>query len=118
MNTVEIYTRDECEGAMCLWEYCLLQRSNDDDSVFDWMRGGEGAANARDMCIDLASDLEQSYRVAKAFGYDDCFDWDFVPRWVSIAMQITEEHTLEGPWITYLGLEAYRDWRTNEMQYI
>lgn len=105
------FTEEEVEAAMCLWEYCILCRSHNDDTVFDWMRGGEGAANARQMCIDLAKDCEKSYILANQLGYDTSFDWEFVPAWVRLAMNITETHELTEAWITYMGMEIYREFR-------
>lgn len=91
---------------MCLWEECINRQHVRDDTVFDWLRGGEGAASARDMCILLAPDIEFSYNVAKAYGFDSCFDWDFVPYWVDLAMEICETYELNESWLRYIGYKA------------
>jgi hypothetical protein len=112
MTESHLYTEDHVDAALCIWEYCLLLRNDtDDDSVFDWLRGGEGAATARNMCIQLAKDCDRSYTVAAALGYDDSFDWEFVPRWVTEAMHISEFAGLEGPWIDYIGRRIYDEFR-------
>lgn len=104
-----MFTEAHVEAAMCLWEYALLLRTEGDDSVYDWLRAGEGSACARQQCINLAKDCEGSYQLALTSGYDDSFDWEFVPRWMHMAMQITEKHDLCEPWIDYIGLAILRD---------
>lgn len=111
MTPSHLYTEDEVDAALCIWEYCLLCRDADDDSVFDWLRGGEGAALARNMCIMLAKDCDASYAVAVALGYDVAFDWEFVPRWVREAMHLSTFASLEGPWIDYMGRRIYDEFR-------
>ena len=80
-QTQEWWTQDEIDAAMCIWEHSLLRRSVGDDSIFDWLRGGEGACCARQQCIELAKDCDQSYHIATELGYDTSFDWEFVPSW-------------------------------------
>lgn len=106
-----VYTEGEVEAAMCIWEYSISRQAVKEDDVFDWLRGGEGAACARQQCIELCKDLDRSYHLARALGYDDCFDWEFVPRWVRLAMWIGETHDLTPAWITYIGMEIYREFR-------
>lgn len=105
-------TSADCEAAMCLWEECLLRRNQNEDNLFDWLRGGEGTANARDMCIELATDLEQSWQIAyDEFGFDDSFDWEFVPRWADEAMDLTEWETLTPRWWKYLAWKVTESWK-------
>lgn len=104
-------TYDETEAAMCLWEHCLHTRSQGCDLLWDWLRGGEGAANARDMCIRLAPDIERSYQIARKCGFDDSFDWEFVPRWAALAMEITNDYDLYQEWIDYIGRRVFYDWK-------
>jgi hypothetical protein len=108
---IETYTADEVEAALCIWEYCMLRRNQEDDNVFDWLRGGEGTASARQQCIELARDCEKSYHIARSHGYDTLFDWEFVPRWVQLAMSVNRSSVLTPDWITYIGLEIYREFR-------
>lgn len=100
------FNYDECEAAMCLWEESIQRQHMRDDELFGWLAGGEGAARARGMCIELAKDIEYSYNVAKAFGFDDCFDWDFVPMWADLAMEISAFSDLTEPWLRYIGYKA------------
>ena len=107
-----MWTECQIESALCLWEYSLECRFSDDDSVFDWLRGGEGAAAARQQCIMLAQDLDASYHLANELGYDTSFDWEFVPRWTRLAMKISAlGHDLTRGWINYIGREIYREFR-------
>lgn len=113
------YEEAEVEAAMCIWEHALFLRLQDDDTVYDWLRGGEGAASARQMSIELCRDLETSYQVAVERGYDDSFDWEFTPRWLKLAMEITEENDLTAGWLNYMGVKIYHDdkqWWENALQ--
>ena len=106
------YTEDEVEAAMCLWEECLLRRMNNDEEVFHWLRAGEGAASARLQCILLAKDTEYSWQIAREhFGFDDSFDWEFVPLWLNYAMDLTETHHITPKWCHYLAYKATEEWR-------
>lgn len=116
-------TYDECEAAMCLWEECLnrldLRRKSggydamEQCDLWNWLRGGEGAASARDMCMQLAKDIELSYKWAcEAYGFDDSFDWEFIPRWANEAMEVTEYHQLDDGWNRYIAYKVTEDWRT------
>lgn len=122
-----LYSYDECEAALCLWEECLHRISNarkraksageswidaqDNEELWNWLRGGEGAACARSMCIDLARDIEQSYMFARDLGFDDSFDWEFVPRWADHAMDVSEEHYLDEKWNRYIAAKVVEDWK-------
>ena len=109
--TTPLYDEQEVDAALCIWEYALLCRSEDDDSVYDWLRGGEGACAARTQAIMLCMDCEKSFLIANELGYDTSFDWEFVPRWVRLAMRISDSHDLTAAWITYIGMEIYREFR-------
>lgn len=108
---VPYYTEEHMDAALCIWEYCMFRRIRNDESVFDWLRGGEGAAAARDMCIRLAKDCEKSYQIANHLGFDDSFDWEFVPAWVELAMHITHQHDLAPEWVDFMGRKIYYDWK-------
>ncbi len=68
----------QAEAALCVWEYALEEKP-----VYDWLRGGEGAAQARTACIEIAYLVEIAYQTAS--GGDQSrmdrwlFDWDIVP---------------------------------------
>jgi hypothetical protein len=105
-------TIDEAEAAMCLWEECLLRRSQNQNDLFDWLRGGEGMADARSMCIEYATDIEQSWQIAyNEFGFDDSFDWEFVPRWADYAMELTQYQLLTANWRPYLAYKVTECWK-------
>ena len=103
------YSQNDMDAALCIWEYALHCKVINDETVYDWLRGDEGAAAARDMCIDLASDLDTSYHVATSLGYDDSFDWEFVPAWVRLAMDIPLRLGTSIDWLDYMGRTIYRD---------
>lgn len=110
-------TYDEAEAAMCLWEECIHRlrdchpSNRDTEPLWNWLRGGEGAASARDMCLRLAKDIEYSYSVAREMGFDDSFDWEFIPRWADYAMEVTEEHLLSPKWGHYIAYKVMESWR-------
>ncbi len=111
--TIESYSHDEAEAAMCLWENALHRRIDDDDGLYDWLRGGEGAACARDMCLRLAADIELAYKTAVDEGFDDCFDWEFVPRWAEYAMEATMELRLGDAVNVDIGFAIAKEWKEN-----
>lgn len=119
-----LYTEDEVEAAMCIWEECIMRQidwkkehgpyPDIGPPLFDWLRGGEGVASARDMCIMLAPDVEESWKIAhKHFGFDDPFDWEFVPRWLDYAMELSETHIITPIWLKYLAYKVTEDWRAS-----
>ena len=116
-----LYTSDEVDAALCLWEESLMRQIDHKkkhghdsiDPLFDWLRGGvQGAACARDMCIELSPDIEATYVIARdEFGFDDSFDWEFVPRWADYAMELTETHHLTPTWFKWIAYKVTEDWR-------
>lgn len=62
---------------MCLWEYCL----NETPAQFTERIVIEGYATTRALVSGLAAPCHQAYEIARDQGYDDSFDWEFVPRW-------------------------------------
>lgn len=109
------FTEDQVDAAMCIWEYSLHSQAHAHgiEVIFDWLRGGEGAASARQQCIELAKDCDASYQRAVTLGYSMGFDWDFVPRWVKLAMEISETHDLHEHWIEYIGIQIYVEFERN-----
>lgn len=117
-----MYTSQEVDAAMCLWEECIMRQvswrnehgiTDTGPPMFDWLRGGEGAASARDMCVCLAKDLEESWKVAhEKYGFDDSFDWEFVPRWADEAMDLTEWENLTPRWHKYLAWKVTERWKS------
>lgn len=122
------YSKDEVDAALCLWEECLqrlflarteAKRNHQDwteaqeaEPLWNWLRGGEGAANAREMCIYLCKDIEYSYQVARdELGFDDSFDWEFVPRWADVAMEVTETQLLTPKWAHYIAYKVTEAWK-------
>lgn len=122
MNERQTMTYDETEAAMCLWEECLGRMNHcrhmggmsamEECEMWNWLRCGEGAANARQQCIELAPHIEGSYRIAyNLLGFDDSFDWEFVPRWADHAMELEKYHELTPKWASYLAHKVVRDWK-------
>lgn len=107
-EAVETLRLEEVEAAMCIWEYALLCRIEDDDSVYNFLRCGEGASKARLMCIDLAMVCEEAYNAAFKAGFDDSFDWEFVPMFVRAAMKANPaEINNLSVWAKDVGIAIY-----------
>lgn len=106
----------QAEAALCIWEY-TLQGTDHSKKVYEWIKDGEGAAQARQNCIEIAHFVEHAYQVGNG-GKDAltnwCFDWEVVP----VIMQgfvglcpggpsdITVEIAVEVGTITVAAMEA------------
>lgn len=74
------------EAGACIWEWALEQklkqpseRSPHVQKLIEWWEE-VGTAEARAELISLCTLVEEAYRTAVEYdGYDDCFDWEFVP---------------------------------------
>lgn len=77
--TREITEFDIAFSAACLWEHFL---ENIDD--YSYFRRRAGMAQFRDNVCQMARPVEEAYiRVVDIYGYDDCFDWEFVPLFIN-----------------------------------
>ena len=108
-------TRDECEAALCIWEYALspVDQGRNDEKFLDWLKQGEGWAQARTTVMDITSLCEIAYVWAKHHGYDDCFDWQFVPAWCQFAMRRILPSDLNETWAIQTGFRIYKEWRAS-----
>lgn len=67
------------ETAMCLWEEVLnIRRDPNVTYAFDMV----GTSAIRNQIGTMAEACDADYQAAVATGYDDCFDWEFVPGWI------------------------------------
>lgn len=70
------------DAAMCLWEEAL-----DKPEIMERLKDGEGAVAARDYVQTVLAplcDLSWQYAI-RVLGYDDAFDWEFVPEFLKQA---------------------------------
>jgi hypothetical protein len=89
-----VETYDQIEAACCIWEALLETMKNVDHQlsmgmpcdVWDLklLQGFQdhGASEMRHLAITHAHQCHMDYAKAVEDGYDDAFDWDFVPTWV------------------------------------
>lgn len=78
------------EAACCIWEEFLEIRKISPGKFEPFsteariLQGfeDEGTSAMRLKAINLAERCHYDYLNAIADGYDDCFDWDFVPNWI------------------------------------
>lgn len=71
-----------CEAAACLWEEALaLLQKNDPE----WLEAQQshGYSSLRYDVIQMARACHEDWLVAEKAGYDDPFDWEFVPAWLA-----------------------------------
>ena len=99
------------ECACCIVEH--LQNGGVYPAFLKQLGNDEGAAQERTFIVtELAEFVERAYFYAEALGYDDPFDWDFVPAVMSymenwqhfheqsareIGVLIGEQYALNGP---------------------
>ena len=78
------YTYDHLEAAACMWEHVLEQIQRHKGGVNPWLeyREAYGVAALREKVISHAPTLDEKYREAVANGYDEAFDWEFVPQYM------------------------------------
>jgi hypothetical protein len=84
------------EAAMCAWEYLIEDRGkhradqNPNLRPFWDFLESVGTSQARWLILtEVAPKIEADYQEATARGYDDPFDWEYVPLWLS--KNLTEE---------------------------
>lgn len=87
MTEDKYFTYAEVEAAICIFEEALHAAADGDRSLLDWLALGEGAVQARSSAIDMARSVELDWNAAIHAGYDDSFDWEFVPRWLALVRE-------------------------------
>lgn len=78
------YTYDHLEAAACMWEHVLdrLRRHVPKRNPWDEYREAYGMAALRALVIRHAPTLQEAYERAVDNGYDQPFDWEFVPKYM------------------------------------
>ena len=71
------YEEDYVMDAMALWE-CIVEE-NCPRKVYDWMRDGEGAYQARQNALYLVKTLNDCWDIAQDLGWGGAYDWEFIP---------------------------------------
>lgn len=92
--------REERDAAACLWEAALALRHELSGKIdvphalTPWQGAflseweDEGTASMRYMIADMAPDCHRDYLGAvEHHGYDDSFDWEYVPTWLNAALR-------------------------------
>ena len=77
------------ETAACLWEACLKFKDADNSIghiVSNWFEI-KGTAEVRSTVISWHAECDAAYTAAVATGYDDSFDWEFVPQWLATKLR-------------------------------
>lgn len=79
------FTWEHLDAAACMWEHVLnqLRRAKPaDKNPWDEYRQAYGMAALRDTVINHAVTLQAEYEGAVENGYDQAFDWEFVPKYM------------------------------------
>jgi len=77
-----VSAQDEAEAAMCIWEEILSLKERNMQVSRHFEQGGTAAI--RLFALSLAKPCHLAWeRAVKDAGYDDAFDWEFVPDWIS-----------------------------------
>lgn len=74
-------SEDVTHAAMCIWENLLelLRKKHVVLLAFE----NTGYAEMRHFAMSLAADCNADWETASKYGYDACFDWEFVPAWIN-----------------------------------
>ncbi len=76
----EFSIEDRLFTAMCIWEALLEDRCH---LGFEYSKEQVGWAQTRSYAAEFAEPCNEAWEYAhKHLGYDDSFDWDWVPRWL------------------------------------
>jgi len=79
------YTWEHMDAAACMWEHVLDQlrrvKVNASNPWADY-KAAYGTAALRDTVINHAVTLQIEYEKAVENGYDQPFDWEFVPKYM------------------------------------
>lgn len=78
------YTFDHMDAGACMWEHVLLQMRPRHHSNTPWheYREAYGMCQLRETVIKHAPILQEAYERAVENGYDNAFDWEFVPKYM------------------------------------
>jgi hypothetical protein len=70
---------DWAYDAMCVWEWVMEELTAGKNAKLQRMFADTGYANMREKFIEAVPVVRDSFRKAKEAGYEDCFDWHFIP---------------------------------------
>ena len=108
------WSDQDVDAALCIWEYAL-QDSPSTDKFLDWLKQGEGMAQAREYTAELGKWCEVSYIYAKHWGYESCFDWEFVPAWCDHALKTAGgPYNVNAVWSLAAGILVYEEGKEDE----
>jgi len=83
-----VYSEESATTAMCMWEWFLTSS----EFCRDHFKHPEGACATRDNFLQHAHVLDEAWSIAnKEHGYDDAFDWEFVPDFMGWVVQLSLE---------------------------
>lgn len=75
------YTELLMECAACLWEAAMDMKPHH-PGLREWLECN-GYCDVRMTVIGWAAECDRDYQKAVADGFEDSFDWEFVPDWLS-----------------------------------
>lgn len=57
----------------------IFEHAIENEDFMEWLKQGEGVATARQNSLTISPVIGKAYETACSAGYDNCFDWDFIP---------------------------------------
>jgi len=88
---------------MCIWEWYLDGKNT---ARLDLIETGEGVVSKRQWVVDeLTPILNQAYSEACEHGFDDSYDWEFIPRFCSAMHSMVPFDDINDYNFTHLALK-------------
>lgn len=76
------YTYDHLEAGACMWEHVLDRLRRGNRGPWHEYKDAYGMAALRATVIRHAPTLQEAYERAVDNGYDQPFDWEYVPKYM------------------------------------
>jgi hypothetical protein len=88
------YTETVAVDAIAIWEIALCDpasRKDREAAILDWLKAGEGMATGRQYAVIISEQVGLAWERANEAGFDDGFDWEFVPDFLYFAQSQCHE---------------------------
>lgn len=77
---------NQVDSALAIWEWAL----EDKGKFLELLKQNEGQSVARNTVIEIVDHFDSTYELAKEKGFDDSYDWVFVPKmanWITLHLR-------------------------------
>lgn len=94
-------TLEAATTAMCVWEELLDRSSKGVTDIYSKKRDAVGACEMRGLVIlNLVPAIELAW-LTVGEQFDESFDWEFIPRFLDLAIPVLEQVSYGGSWIMH-----------------